>query len=147
MATETDWGEHTRRALDRAGHRTGGARDAVVELLAVQECCLTAQEIFDELRASGRAVGIASVYRALDLLTSMSLVHRLEMGPNGARYEPANVGGEHHHHVVCSACGKVTPFEDAGLEDALERIASTVGYEVEGHDVVLRGSCPECVAA
>lgn len=148
MATETrDWAQHTRQALDRAGHRTGGARDAVVDLLARQDCCLSAQEIFDELRANGRAVGIASVYRALDLLTSMNLVHRLEMGANGARYEAASVGGEHHHHVVCSKCGKVTPFEDAALEQALDRVAEQVGYAVEGHDVVLRGACPDCLAA
>lgn len=143
-ATQTTWAEHTRTALERAGYRSGGARTAVVELLAEQDCCLSAQEIFDRLRAGGRSVGIASVYRALDLLTGLQLVHRLEMGPAGARYEAATPGGEHHHHLVCSTCGKVTPFEDHDLEAALDRIAGRVGYRVEGHDVTLRGACADC---
>ena len=117
-----------------------------MELLAEQDCCLTAQEIFDELRSEGRRVGIASVYRALDLLTGMKLVQRLEMGEGVARYEAAHAGGEHHHHVVCERCGRVTAFEDERLESALEGLSGRLGYALEGHDVVLRGSCRDCRA-
>ena len=134
-----------RDELRGAGYRSGGARTAVVELLAEQDCCLTAQEIFDQLRERDRRVGIASVYRALDLLTSMKLVQRLEMGEGIARYEPAHADGEHHHHVVCERCGKVAAFEDEELEDALEGLAGKLGYALGGHDVVLRGECPDCV--
>ena len=56
MDARTGWAEHTRDALGRAGYRTGGAREAVVDLLAAQDCCLTAQEIFDELRSGPRRV-------------------------------------------------------------------------------------------
>jgi Fur family ferric uptake transcriptional regulator len=143
-ATQTAWLEHALDELRGAGHRSGGARTAVVELLAEQDCCLTAQEIFDQLRARDRRVGIASVYRALDLLTSMKLVQRLEMGEGTARYEPAHADGEHHHHVVCERCGKVAAFEDDELEDALEGLAGKLGYALGGHDVVLRGECPAC---
>lgn len=55
-----------RQALSGAGRRAGGARTAVVELLAGQSCCLSAQEIADELRTSRTKVGLASIYRALD---------------------------------------------------------------------------------
>ncbi len=143
-ATQTVWLDHALGELRRAGHRTGGARTAVVSLLAEQDCCLTAQEIFDELRERDRRVGIASVYRALDLLTTMKLVQRLEMGEGVARYEPAHADGEHHHHVVCERCGRVAAFEDDELEDALEGLGAKLGYALEGHDVVLRGECPEC---
>jgi Fur family ferric uptake transcriptional regulator len=142
--TQVGWGVHALDELRRAGHRSGGARTAVVELLARQDCCLTAQEIFDTLRDDGRRVGIASVYRALDLLTSMRLVQRLEMGAGIARYEPVHADGEHHHHVVCERCGKVAPFADEELEDALGGLASKLGYDLDGHDVTLRGSCPDC---
>ena len=67
-ATSQGWVEHTTVALRQAGHRPGGARLAVVELLAEQDCCLTAQEIHDGLRERDRRVGVASVYRALELL-------------------------------------------------------------------------------
>ena len=85
-------GPSTRTAeLRRAGHRSGGARAAVIDLMARQHCCLTAQEVFDRLRADGRVVGIASVYRALDLLSRLGLVRRLDIGA-ASGYEPAHPG-------------------------------------------------------
>jgi Fur family transcriptional regulator, ferric uptake regulator len=138
------WREYALEALRRGGYRSGGARTAVIDLLADQDCCLTAQEIFDRLREEGRAVGIASVYRALDLLAGLNLVQRLEMGEGLSRFEPAHAGGEHHHHVVCQHCGKVRAFEDEALERALDDLAGKTGFEIGGHDVVLRGVCPDC---
>jgi Fur family ferric uptake transcriptional regulator len=119
----------------------------VIESLAAQDCCRSAQEIFDGLRDEGRTVGIASVYRVLDLLVSLGLVQRLELGAGVARYEPAMPGGEHHHHVVCVDCGEVRPFEDAALERALDAADTGDGFEVDGHDVVLWGRCEDCRAA
>src|SRR5688500_19966405 len=107
--------------LRGAGHRTGGARGAVLEELNREPCCLTAQEIFDNLRAGGRAVGIASVYRTLELLLKLNLVRRVDIGTS-ACYEPEQPSGEHHHHLVCEGCGKVSSFEDQGLEDAIKRL-------------------------
>ncbi len=118
----------------------------MIELLAGQHCCVTAQQIFDALRDSGRRVGIASVYRALDQLTRLGLVRRLEIGPS-AYYEPAYPSGDHHHHVVCDSCGKVAAFEDRALEEAIERLARKHRYSVGVHEVTLRGHCPECRAA
>jgi len=142
-AQRSEWAEHARDELRRAGHRSGGARTAVLDVIAGQDCCLTAQEIFDDLRAAGRDAGIASVYRALELLTRMGLVRRVELA-EAAAYEPALPGGEHHHHVVCDRCGKVSPFEDEALERAIERLTGRLEYDVGGHDVVLRGACRDC---
>lgn len=140
------WADAANRSLATAGHRSGGARAAVVDLLARQDCCLSAQEIFDELRAQDRRVGIASVYRALDLLHALGLIQRLDVGGSAARFEPALHGDDHHHHVVCERCGEVTTFEDAALENALEAIARRLPHAVSGHDVTLRGACAACRA-
>jgi Fur family ferric uptake transcriptional regulator len=143
-AAETGWTESTLEALRAQGRRSGTARRAVVELLGRQDCCLTAQQIFDQLRSEGRRVGIASVYRILDLLTEKGLLQRVELGEGTARYEPAHADGEHHHHLVCADCGKVEAFADDELELALRRVESRTGYSVAGHDVVLRGACRDC---
>lgn len=141
------WAVHAAAQVAEAGHRSGGARTAVIESLAGQSCCRSAQEIFDQLRGDGRRVGIASVYRVLDLLVSLGLVQRLDLGGGISRYEPALPGGEHHHHLVCVDCGEVRPFEDPRLERALEATATRSDYTVDDHDVVLRGRCPDCRAA
>jgi Fur family ferric uptake transcriptional regulator len=142
-SSESAWLAHARDELQGAGLRSGGARSAVLEALDREPCCLTAQEIFDNLRAGGRRVGIASVYRTLDLLSKLRLVHRVDIG-GAACYEPAHPGGEHHHHVVCDRCGKVAAFEDDGLEDAIDRLGRRLKYKVGVHEVVLRGACPDC---
>ena len=93
--------------------------------------------------AAGGAVGVASVYRALETLAELRLVQRVDVGDGVARFEPSR-GHEHHHHLVCDDCGKVEPFTDPPLERALERAAGKLGYELEQHDVVLRGACNTC---
>ena len=138
-----EWSEHARRELAVAGHKTGGARDAVVELLSAQDCCLSAQDIYDRLREGDRAVGLASVYRALDVLTQLGLTRRVDVGGTAA-YEPAAPGGEHHHHAICDRCGKMDAFEDEQLEALIDGVARRLGYEIGEHDVVLRGSCSQC---
>jgi Fur family ferric uptake transcriptional regulator len=140
----TTWAEHTLTALEGSGRRGGDARRAVVELLGRQDCCLTAQQIFDKLRADGRRVGIASVYRVLEQLSERGLVQRIDLGAGIARYEPALESGEHHHHLVCDDCGKVEAFADPELEAVIHKVERKTGYSVAAHDVVLRGACRDC---
>jgi Fur family transcriptional regulator, ferric uptake regulator len=138
------WTKNALETLAAAGHRRGGARSAVVELLGKQNCCLSAQEIFDDLRRARRPVGIASVYRALEVLVDLKLVKRVDAGDGLARFEPALVDGGHHHHLVCRDCGKVEAFTDPRLERTIDRIADGLGYSVEEHEVVLTGACADC---
>jgi Fur family ferric uptake transcriptional regulator len=145
-AVKADWAETATGALRDAGHRMGGARGAVIELLSKQSCCLSAQQVSDRLDRAGTNVGLASVYRALDLLHEMGLVQRVEIGDGGSRYEPVLPGGEHHHHAVCDSCGKVTEFEDEKLERALERLSGSLRYAMRAHDIVIRGDCARCAA-
>lgn len=139
----TAWEAHARATLASAGRRAGRARELVISLLAGQQCCLSANEIFDSLRTKDRRIGLASVYRALDQLVGLQLVQRLEFA-DAARYEPLLPSGEHHHHLMCDDCGKVEPFADGGLERALDRVGGDLGYRVEAHDVLLRGACADC---
>jgi Fur family transcriptional regulator, ferric uptake regulator len=141
---DSAWVEHALVALGDAGYHRGGARLAVVELLARQDCAMTAIEIDDRLRAADQAIGRASVYRTLEQLEELKLVHRLDMGRGMASYERIEPTGEHHHHIVCEQCGRVEPFEDPGLERAIGRLEGRVGFEVSEHEVVLRGRCPRC---
>ncbi len=138
------WAEHAQAVLGGAGYRRGGARHAVIELLADNACALTAQDIEAALRSVGRSVGRASVYRVLDELVGLGLVTRVEVGQGVARYEPSRPGGDHHHHMVCDACGDVFPFADEELERTIDRLAGRVAFDVAEHDIVLHGACAGC---
>ena len=138
------WTEHALRRLEEAGYRRGGARTAVVEHLGRQACAVSAHEVESALRAAGRAVGRASVYRVLEQLEDLKLVWRLDVGDGTTRFELAHPSGEHHHHLVCDRCGRVTPFEDRALESAIDRLSRRVRFDVGDHDVVLHGACERC---
>jgi Fur family ferric uptake transcriptional regulator len=138
------WTDHARTELKARGRGRGGARDAVIDYLGAQRCAASAQEIHAALRSTGRSIGMASVYRSLDALHKAGLVQRFDAGHGEGRYEAVAPSGEHHHHVVCDDCGRILPFEDAALERAIHALAERIPYEIEGHDVVLHGRCPDC---
>jgi Fur family ferric uptake transcriptional regulator len=130
------------RRLEEAGYRSGAARREVVELLAAEACAVTALEIDRRLDSVGRA----SVYRTLDQLERLHLVHRVEIGGDAAGYERVDPS-QHHHHLVCEECGRLSPFADPSLERAIEAVSRAAEFEISAHDVVLRGRCPDCRAA
>ena len=139
----SDWSEQARRSLERAGYRSSAPRAAVVEAIGELGCGASARQIRAKLEARGRRVGLASVYRALELLEELRLVQRLDVGEGPARYEPFRPEG-HHHHLVCDRCGEVAAFEDPELERTIERLVDRVDFAVDAHDVTLRGHCPDC---
>lgn len=138
------WAEHARVVLGQAGHRKGGARNAIIDLLAGEPCALTAIEIEDRLRAGGRGVARASIYRILDLLHERGLVARLELGDAMTRYELVDPAGAHHHHLLCGSCGRLVPFDDGDLERSIDRVSRRLGFDTRDHEVILRGDCAAC---
>ena len=141
---EAAWSERALSELRAGGYRRGAARVRVIDFLDRQGCCVAAQEIHQELRSSGEAVGLATVYRVLDVLADKRLVQRLDLGDGITRFEAIRHSEEHHHHIVCDDCGKIEPFADQRLERALKDVEAHSGYEVAGHDIVLRGACASC---
>jgi Fur family ferric uptake transcriptional regulator len=139
------WAQEAHARLAAAGHRTGGARAAVIDALDATGGCLSAHEIGDHLVGEGRRVGTASIYRALATLTEVGALRGRDVGEGVVRYELVHPSGEHHHHMVCDRCGATEPFEDPALERAIARLAARAPYVVADHDVVLRGTCPRCL--
>ena len=138
------WAEHAREVLREAGVKPGAARDAVIDVVADQRCCLSAPAIHEEVRLRRPRVGLASVYRALQTLTELGLVHRLDLRSGGAQFEPAQPSGDHHHHLVCGDCGKVEAFSDDRLERAIDTLSEASAFRIDEHDIVLRGRCEGC---
>lgn len=133
------WAERASIRLNEAGFRSGAARRQVIELLEGEHCAVTALEIDQRLPSVGRA----SVYRTLEHLEQLDLVHRVDVGGEGAAYE-RNDPAEHHHHIVCVRCGRLLPFEDSRLERAIHAVAEEAAFEIVSHDILLRGVCPDC---
>jgi Fur family ferric uptake transcriptional regulator len=132
-------------ALDRAGYRLTEPRRSLAALIADQDGHFTAASLVDAARTRRLGVGRATVFRTLDVLADLGAVERLDL-PTG---EHAYVGCEpaHHHHVVCSRCGRTDGIQDAGLRAVVADIARRTGYRVDEHRLELFGLCPACQTA
>jgi Fur family transcriptional regulator, ferric uptake regulator len=143
-ATRQSWEERALERLQSGGFRRGGARTAVIEALAKHDCAVTALDLEEELRGRDVAVGRASVYRALEQLEGLGLVQRIEVCRGTAGFERVDPTGHHHHHAICRDCGRMVPFEDNSLEQAIGALSKAIDFDVTEHDVVLRGRCARC---
>jgi len=131
-------------ALDRAGYRLTEPRRSLAALIAEQDGHFTAADLVRDARSRRLGVGRATIFRTLEVLEDLGQVERLDL-PTG---EHAYVGCEsaHHHHVVCSRCGRSDGVEDAGLRAVVADIARRTGYRVDDHRLELFGLCPSCRA-
>jgi Fur family ferric uptake transcriptional regulator len=131
-------------ALDRAGYRLTAPRLAVAELVESQDGHFTAADLASIARSRRLGISRATLFRALDLLTELQLLERVDL-PDGehayVRCAPA-----HHHHVICSRCGRATEIEDSALTGAVAEIARTSGYRIDSHRLELFGLCRHCQA-
>jgi Fur family ferric uptake transcriptional regulator len=138
------WAGSALAALTVNGFRAGGARTAVIELLADEGGCLEAEDVAAKLRTQGRRIGTASVYRALALLSDLGLLHKVALPDAPVRFELVLPDGDHHHHIVCDDCGKTVAFTDDRLERAIHAASRSADFEVRSHDITLHGSCEAC---
>ena len=130
-------------ALERGGYRRTAPRRALAALIARRSGHFTAESLVEESRHRRIGVDRATVFRSLDLLADLGVVERLDL-PTG---EHAFVAcePEHHHHIVCSSCGRSTGVADHGLERVAKAIGETTGYRIDTHRLELFGTCPDCL--
>jgi Fur family ferric uptake transcriptional regulator len=132
------------RALDDAGYRLTAPRLAIADLIVSHDGHFTASDL--AAAARDRRVGLsrATLFRALDLMVELGAVERLDL-PNGD-HAYVSCAGTHHHHVVCSRCGRTAEVDDAGLTEAVREIARTSGFRIDTHRLELFGLCRHCQA-
>ncbi|WP_282203297.1 Fur family transcriptional regulator [Kitasatospora fiedleri] len=133
--------EVCRRLLREGGSRCTEPRVRVLEAVRSHGGHLTATEIHARVAAGGRRIDLSTVYRTVERLVGLGLLHSLR----GLGGELAfGMAGEPHHHALCTGCGAVAEFPVALLDDGLSAAAAHTGFRVE--TLVLSGRCPTCPA-
>lgn len=107
---------------------------------------LTVEEIYSLVKLEHPDIGLATVYRTVQLLCEFHFIDKLILDDGFVRYEigKEEVNGHHHHHLICKNCGKVFSFEDDLLEDLEDTIQKTMNFQVHDHEVKLLGLCSDC---
>lgn len=138
-----------KQILKEKGLKVTKQRILVLEALA---CCedkhLTAEEIYEIVKADFPEIGLATVYRTIQLLVELDLVESVQLGDGYVRYEIGKLDSEeahHHHHLICLECGKVISFRDDLLDELEARIMESASFQVINHEVKLYGYCKECL--
>ncbi|MBM6855628.1 transcriptional repressor [Mediterraneibacter glycyrrhizinilyticus] len=110
---------------------------------------MTAEDIYELVSEDYPDIGLATVYRALQLLWDMQLVDRISFDDGCVRYEIGHLfKGEakhNHHHLICRKCNKVIPFGDDLLDDLEHHIEEATGFHVLDHELKFFGLCRECM--
>ena len=135
--------------LKEKGLKVTRQRLLVLEAIATcPEEHLTVEEIYDLVKFSYPEIGLAIVYRTIQLLNELRLIDRINFDDGFVRYEMGNTHGggkkHHHHHLICMKCGRVISFQDDLLEELEEKITATAGFRIVDHEVKLYGYCVEC---
>lgn len=132
-----------RKTLQEHNLRYTQARKAVMETLAGCERPLTAQEIHDRARNAGYTLGIASVYRTLEILSEFDLVQHIHHPQGCEAFGPTPAG--HKHFLICTKCDRMVDFPGKDdLEDFFHKVGQERGYEVQDHWLQLFGVCQAC---
>ena len=120
-------------------------RAAVVETLRGMDKFVSAKTIHEQLLDDGDSVGLTTVYRTLQSLAEVNAVDVLH-SPDGETLYRDCLSGHHHHHLVCTECGRSEEIEGGPVEKWAELIAARYGYELSGHDAEVYGVCRRCQA-
>ena len=132
-------------ALDNAGYRITTPRRAIAELIDGRSGHFTAADLMADIKRRRLGIGRATVFRALDLFADLNVVERLDLPSGDHAYVPCEP--LHHHHVICSSCGRTEDVDDAGLQAVTAEIGRRTGFQIDTHRLELFGLCPACARA
>ena len=92
-------------------------------------------------------IGLATVYRTLELLSELRVVDKINFGDGVSRYDLRKEGAKHfHHHLVCMECGKVEEIEEDLLPQVEEKVENDFNFRISDHRLTFHGVCSECIA-
>lgn len=127
----------------KVGVRNTRQRTAVVELLSELDNFTSAKDIHHELENREARVGLTTVYRTLQSLAEIDAVDVLHMASGESLYRACH-SDAHHHHLVCTKCGRTEEIDGGPVENWAKEVASKYGFALTGHDAEIFGVCADC---
>jgi Fur family ferric uptake transcriptional regulator len=119
------------------GLKMTGQRRVIAEVLSVADDHPDAEELHKRAVLIDGRISLATVYRTVRLFEEAQILERHDFGDGRARFEPAEDGDGHHHHIINVRNGEVVEFEDEGLEELKRRIAADLGFRIVGERLEL----------
>ncbi|HOB86454.1 MAG TPA: Fur family transcriptional regulator [Bacillota bacterium] len=129
--------------LKAEGYRLTGPRRHILEYLAGSGGHPDAQDIYNAVKERYPAVGLATVYRTLELLVKLGLVRTLLLKDQRRRFE-IRLPADNHHHLICTRCGTIVEFGHCAFSSILPDLERTTCFSIQGHTLEAYGLCSYC---
>jgi len=148
--------QHWKKKFMGWGCRFTQPRQFIIDMLLKSNKHLTAEDIYIEVHKSYPNIGLTTVYRTLELLEKMGIVHRLDFGEGKSRYELSDgIGIEnktvhHHHHLICTNCRKIINYTDFSeqeiklMKEIEAELSKKYNFKITTHQIYFYGLCAKC---
>lgn len=135
--------------LKEKGYKYTKQREIILDVLLLNDSLhLSPEDVYQILRDDHPEIGLATVYRNLQLLETLGILYRMDLNDGCSRYELRlkDENAHHHHHLICVECGRVEEFQNDYLEELEKMIEKEKGFIIEDHILKFFGRCKTCVA-
>lgn len=138
--------QHIKEALHDAKYKLTPQREVTLKVLLENESDhLSAEDVFMKVKEKYPEIGLATVYRTLELLNELKILDKINFGDGVSRYDLRKEGAEHfHHHLVCISCGSVEEIEEDLLGDVESIVESDFQFKITDHRLTFHGVCKSC---
>ncbi len=138
--------DRIKKQLHAASYKLTPQREATVLVLLEHEADhLSAEDVFLLVKDKSPDIGLATVYRTLELLTELKIVDKINFGDGVARFDLRKEGADHfHHHLICIECGKVEEVQEDLLGDVERIVESRWKFTIKDHWLTFHGICKDC---
>ncbi len=137
--------KHAIDQLREAGVRLTPQRALVLDVVYHSDGHLTADEVYEQVRAQSPQVDLSTVYRNLVFLRQQGLIGELRLEGQPARFEAVRLGQE-HHHAVCTGCGALLELVPSDLASLAATLDTNYGFHLASVHLTLSGLCQACVS-
>jgi Ferric uptake regulator family. len=131
--------------LKQKGFKLTTQRRAILDVIIEnREKHLSSEEIYDLVKEKYPEIGLATVYRTLQLFDELGVIYKLNFDDGRSRYELYHNEDHQHHHLICLKCGSVIEMEEDLLENLEDAIENTKNFQIVDHNVKFFGYCSKC---
>ncbi len=148
MMVLTEQVDRIKERLKSKGYKLTPQRETTIRVLLEHEKDhLSAEEVFLLVKERFPEIGMATVYRVLDLLNELQIVQKVNFGDGAARFDLRAANSPHlHHHLICTRCGSVEEIMEDWLVALEKRVEREYGFTVTDHRLDFQGVCSACQA-
>lgn len=140
--------QHIKEALHDARYKLTPQREVTLRVLLENESDhLSAEDVFMKVKDKYPEIGLATVYRTLELLNELKILDKINFGDGVSRYDLRKEGAEHfHHHLVCINCGSVEEIEEDLLGEVEKKVENDFQFKITDHRLTFHGICRICTS-